>query len=198
METVVLASGSETRKSMLSAAGVSFDVLPAVVDEEEIKAALQAEGSDSAFIAESLAEHKARVVSRKLPIPLVIGADQVLECDNKIFSKPVNLVAAKEQLKFLRGKDHTLISSVVLFRNGQRLWHNTDSALLRMREFSDDFLDSYVTKLSYDLLQGPGCYKVEGPGIQLFSKITGDHFTILGLPLLPLLYYLRMQRVMAE
>jgi septum formation protein len=198
METVVLASGSETRKSMLSAAGVSFDVLPAVVDEEEIKAALQAEGSDSAFIAESLAEHKARVVSRKLPIPLVIGADQVLECDNKIYSKPVNLVAAKEQLKFLRGKDHTLISSVVLFRNGQRLWHNTDSALLRMREFSDDFLDNYVTKLGNDLLQGPGCYKVEGQGIQLFSKITGDHFTILGLPLLPLLYYLRLQSVIAE
>jgi septum formation protein len=198
METVVLASGSETRKSMLSAAGVSFEVLPAVVDEEEIKAALQAEGSDSAFIAESLAEHKARVVSRKLPIPLVIGADQILECDNKIYSKPVNLMAAKEQLKFLRGKDHTLISSVVLFRNGQRLWHNTDSALLRMREFSDDFLDNYVTKLSDDLLQGPGCYKVEGQGIQLFSKITGDYFTILGLPLLPLLYYLRLQRVIAE
>ena len=97
METVVLASGSETRKSMLSAAGVSFEVLPAVIDEEEIKAALQAEGSDSAFIAESLAEHKARVISRKLPTALVIGADQILECDNKIYSKPINLMAAKEQ-----------------------------------------------------------------------------------------------------
>jgi septum formation protein len=198
METVVLASGSDTRKSMLSAAGVAFEVLPAVVDEEEIKAALQAEGSDSAFVAESLAEHKARVVSRKLPTLLVIGADQILECDNKIYSKPVNLTAAKEQLKLLRGKDHTLISSVVLFRNGQRLWHNTDSALLRMRQFSDDFLDNYVTKLGDDLLRGPGCYKVEGQGIQLFSKITGDHFTILGLPLLPLLDYLRLQGAVAE
>jgi septum formation protein len=198
METVVLASGSETRKSMLSAAGVSFEVLPAVVDEEEIKAALQAEGSDSAFIAESLAEHKARVVSRKLPTALVIGADQILECGNKIYSKPLDLTAANEQLKSLRGKDHTLISSVVLFRNGQRLWHNTDNAFLQMREFSDNFLDNYIAELGDDLLQGPGCYKVEERGIQLFSKITGDHFTILGLPLLPLLDYLRLQGAVAE
>jgi len=198
METVVLASGSETRKSMLLAAGVSFEILPAVVDEDEIKAALQAEGSDPYFIAESLAEHKARVVSRKLPTALVIGADQILECDNKIYSKPVNIMAARGQLKSLRGKDHTLISSVVLFRSGQRLWHNTDSALLRMRKFSDDFLDNYVTSLGDELLQGPGCYKVEGQGIQLFSRITGDHFTILGLPLLPLLDYLRLQGSVAE
>lgn len=198
METVVLASGSETRKSMLSAAGVFFEVLPAVIDEDEIKSALRAEGSDSAFISESLAEHKARVVSRKLPSPLILGADQILECDNKIYSKPVNLAAAKEQLKTLRGKDHTLISSVVVFRNGQRLWHNTDRALLRMREFSNDFLDDYVTELGEELLEGPGCYKVEGRGIQLFSRITGDHFTILGLPLLPLLDYLRLQGAVAE
>lgn len=198
METVVLASGSETRKSMLSAAGVFFEVLPAVIDEDEIKSALRAEGSDSAFIAESLAEHKARVVSRKLPSPLILGADQILECDNKIYSKPVNLAAAKEQLKTLRGKDHTLISSVVVFRNGQRLWHNTDRALLRMRDFSNDFLDDYVTELGEELLEGPGCYKVEGRGIQLFSRITGDHFTILGLPLLPLLDYLRLQGAVAE
>ena len=198
METVILASGSETRKSMLLAAGLSFEVLPAVVDEDEIKAALQAEGSDAAFIAESLAEHKARVVSRKLPSALVIGADQILECDNKIYSKPLDLMAAQQQLRMLRGKDHGLISSVVLFRNGQRVWHNTDSALLRMREFSDDFVDNYVTDLGDDLLQGPGCYKVEGRGIQLFSKITGDHFTILGLPLLALLDYLRLQGVVAK
>jgi len=198
METVVLASGSETRKSMLTAAGVSFEILPAVIDEEEIKAALLAEGSDPAFIAESLAEHKARVVSRKLPSALVIGADQILECEDKLYSKPVDLAAAQQQLRTLRGKDHKLISSVVLFRNGQRLWHNTDSALLRMREFSDGFLDNYVMKLGDDLLQGPGCYKIEGQGIQLFSKITGDHFTILGLPLLALLDYLRLQGVMAE
>jgi septum formation protein len=183
---------------MLSAAGVFFEVLPAVIDEDEIKSALRAEGSDSAFIAESLAEHKARVVSRKLPSPLILGADQILECDNKIYSKPVNLAAAKEQLKTLRGKDHTLISSVVVFRNGQRLWHNTDRALLRMREFSNDFLDDYVTELGEELLEGPGCYKVEGRGIQLFSRITGDHFTILGLPLLPLLDYLRLQGAVAE
>jgi len=198
METVVLASGSETRKSMLSAAGVFFEVLPAVVDEDEIKSALRAEGSDSAFIAESLAEHKARVVSRKLPTPLVLGADQILECDNKIYSKPVNLAAAKEQLISLRGKDHILISSVVVFRNAQRLWHNTDRALLRMRDFSNDFLDDYVAELGEELLEGPGCYKVEGRGIQLFSRITGDHFTVLGLPLLPLLDYLRLQGAVAE
>ncbi|NKB20354.1 MAG: septum formation protein Maf [Alphaproteobacteria bacterium] len=198
METVVLASGSETRKSMLLAAGVSFEILPAAIDEEEIKAALLAEGSDSAFMAEALAEHKARVVSRKLPTALVIGSDQILECGNNIYSKPVDVAAAKDQLSALRGKDHELISSVVVYRNNQRLWHHTDRALLRMRVFSDEFLDSYVSELGAELFQGPGSYRIEGQGIQLFSKITGDHFTILGLPLLPLLDYLRLQGAIAE
>lgn len=198
MESVVLASGSKTRKSMLEAAGVSFEILPAIVDEEEIKASLQAEGSDAAFVAEALAEHKAGSVSRKLPGALVIGADQILECENKVYSKPVDLTAAEKQLRDLCGKEHRLISAVVVFRDNQRLWHHTDSALLRMRKFSDDFLSHYLERLGDDLLESPGCYRVEERGIQLFSKITGDHFTVLGLPLLPLLDYLRLQRVVAR
>ncbi len=198
MESVILASGSETRKTMLEAAGVLFEILPAIIDEDEIKASLLAEGSDAAFIAEALAEHKARYVSRKLPGAVVIGADQILECENNIFSKPVDLTTAEEQLRDLCGKEHSLISSVVVFRDNQRLWHHTDTALLRMRKFSDDFLSHYVDELGNDLLESPGCYRVEDRGIQLFSKITGDHFTILGLPLLPLLDYLRLQGVMAK
>ena len=198
MESVVLASSSKTRKTMLEAAGVLFETFPAIVDEDEIKASLQAEGSDAAFIAEALAEHKASYVSRKLPGVLVIGADQILECENRIYSKPVDLTVAKDQLSDLCGKEHSLISSVVVFRDNQRLWHHTDSAFLRMRKFSTDFLSFYIDELGQDLLESPGCYRVEDRGIQLFSKITGDHFTILGLPLLPLLDYLRIQGVVAE
>ncbi|MBK20513.1 MAG: septum formation protein Maf [Rhodospirillaceae bacterium] len=198
METITLASQSETRRKLLTSAGVEFTTLPAAIDEEEIRSSLESEGADPAAIAETLAEHKARVISRKRPGDLVIGADQILECEKTIFSKPVDFDTAKDQLTKLRGKDHQLCSSVVVFHNSERVWHNTDTAHLRMRNFSDDFLNTYIEKLGEKLLYGPGCYQVEGLGIQLFSRITGDHFTILGLPLLPLLDYLRLRGAISE
>ena len=198
MEKIILASSSKTRTALLISAGVSFENRPANIDEEEITAALVAEKCEPFIISESLAEHKALVVSRKTPGYLVIGADQILEYEKSILSKPKNQIEAREHLCLLRDMDHKLISSVVVAKDGRRLWHNTDVALLRMRNFSDGFLDAYLRDLGEDLFDGSGCYRVEGSGIQLFARITGDYFTILGLPLLALLDYLRLQGVVAE
>ena len=198
MDKIILASSSKTRTALLMSAGVSFESRTANIDEEEITAALIAERCEPAVIAESLAEHKALVVSRKTPGNLVIGADQILEYEKSILSKPKNQTEAREQLCLLRDMDHKLISSVVVAKDGRRLWHNTDVALLKMRNFSDGFLDAYLTELGESLGDGSGCYRVEGFGIQLFARITGDYFTILGLPLLALLDYLRVQGVIAK
>ena len=192
MDNIVLASGSATRQKMLTDAGISFELNFAQFDEHEIKDALLLEGVKPPLIAEALAEHKSCAVSRRLPERLVVGADQVLGSGRKIYSKPENLNIAREQLISLRGKEHYLTSSVVVSRNGERLWHHNDTALLQMRNFSDRFLDSYISKEGDGLLDSPGCYRVEGLGVQLFSSIEGDFFTILGLPLLPLLDYLRL------
>ena len=198
MDKIILASSSKTRTALLMSAGVSFENRPANIDEEEITAALIAERCEPLVIAECLAEHKALVVSRKIPGNLVIGADQILEYEKSILSKPKNQTEAREQLYLLRDMDHKLISSVVVAKDGKRLWHNTDIALLKMRNFSDGFLDAYLAGLGESLGDGSGCYRVEGFGIQLFARITGDYFTILGLPLLALLDYLRVQGVIAK
>ena len=198
MENIVLASSSTTRQKILKAAGVAFEIKTAQVDEREIKTALLEGGAEPPFIAEALAEHKSCAVSRHLSERLVLGADQVLECENKFYSKPETLDNAREQLLSLRGKEHCLTSSVVVSQNGERVWHYNETALLQMRSFSDRFLDSYILKERDRLLDGPGCYRVEGLGIQLFSRIEGNFFTILGLPLLPLLDYLRLCGGIAE
>ncbi len=196
--TVVLASASGTRRRLLEDAGVALMVAPARIDEEEIKASLTAEGADGAAIAETLAEHKARYVSRHHPGRLVIGADQLLEQDGVIYSKPVDREAARAQLSALRGRQHTLIDCVCVLRDGVRLWHQMDSARLFMRDYSDDFLDVYLDSIGDQALDGPGAYRLEGLGVQLFARIEGDYFTILGLPLLPLLDYLRVQGAIAK
>lgn len=198
MHELILASSSKTRAALLVSAGISFEIRAANIDEEEIQSSLLAEKCDPLVIAEILAENKALVISRKAAGSLVIGADQILECGNAVLSKPKSETEAREQLCLLRNTEHKLISSVVVARDGERLWHNTDVALLRMRNFSNGFLDSYLANLKDDLLSGSGCYRVEGPGIQLFERITGDYSTILGLPLLALLDYLRVQGVVAE
>ena len=198
MKKIILASSSKTRTALLVSAGVCFENRPAKIDEEEIRASLVAEKCEPFVIAEVLAEHKALVVSMKNPGSLVIGADQILEYEKSILSKPKSHAEAKEQLCLLRDTDHKLISSVIVAKDGKRLWHNTDIALLRMRNFSDPFLDNYLIDLGEDLFDGSGCYRVEGLGIQLFARITGDYFTILGLPLLALLDYLRLQGAIAE
>ena len=197
MSEVVLASGSLTRKKILEDAGLVFGVEVPNVDEQEIKEALLLKGASGEDIAGFLAEHKSCTVSARVPSAFVIGADQVLECEGEVYSKPEDLVAAKDQLTTLRGKKHTLISSVVVAESGRRIWEHTDKSLLHMRKFSDSFLDDYILKQGKPLLDSPGCYQVESAGIQLFSRIEGNYFTILGLPLLPLLNYLRLRGVVA-
>ncbi|WP_114859340.1 Maf family protein [Azospirillum brasilense] len=196
--TVVLASGSRTRAEMLERAGVRVTLAPAAVDEEEIKLAARAEGAPVEDVAEALAELKAQRVTRKHPGALVIGADQMLECEGRWFDKPADRDAARAQLQDLRGKAHRLVSCAVVIRDGERLWHHVDRARLTMRPFSDAFLESYLNAAGDDVLGSVGAYHLEGLGAQLFHRVDGDFFTILGLPLLPLLGFLRVHGVIAE
>ncbi len=190
-EQIVLASGSITRRRLLEAAGVPFDVEPANVDEDEFKLGLRAEGAAGIEIAEVLAEAKAMYVSRKRAGRMILGADQILECDGETFDKPVNREDAVRQLRSLRGRRHELISYAVIVRDGQRIWQGVDRARLEMRETSDEFIDAYLDTIGDDVYNGPGGYRVEALGVQLFRRIDGSHYTILGLPLLALLDYLR-------
>ena len=189
--TIVLASASQARRALLTAAGLDLVVDPAAVDEGALKASLAAEGAGPAAIAEALAELKASRVSSRHPGRLVIGADQILECDGRSFDKPANLAAARLQLSALRGRRHSLYSAALAMRDGHRLWHHVGRADLTMRAFSDSFLDSYLDRAGPAATASVGAYQLEGLGAQLFARIEGDYFTILGLPLLPLLEFLR-------
>ena len=193
---IILASGSATRRAMLEQAGVPFVVDTAPVDEAAVKQAMRAETDNPARVAEVLAELKAARVSARHPGAIVIGADQLLECDRHWFDKPADREAARAQLLALRDKSHRLVSSVVALRDGQRLWHHTDAARLDMRRFSDAFLDDYLERAGAAVLSSVGAYQLEGLGAQLFRAVEGDHFTILGLHLLPLLDFLRENGVL--
>jgi septum formation protein len=195
---VVLASGSVTRARLLQAAGISFATDVPAIDEAEVKHSLKAAGATSAVIAETLAELKAQRISRRHPGALVLGADQVLDCAGLVYDKPDDLAAARRQLLALRGRRHELISAVVVLRDGARIWHHVGRAGLTMRDFSNDFLDRYLAAADAAVLSSVGAYQLEGPGAQLFQRIEGDYFTILGLPLLPLLDFLREHRVIAK
>lgn len=193
---VVLASASASRRALLQAAGVAFEVVVAPVDEEEAKRSLKQEGASGAAIAETLAALKARAVARRMPDRMVIGADQVLDCDGRLYDKPPHRGAARAQLLELRGRTHTLLSAVSVFEGDREVWHHLARARLRMRDFSETFLDAYLDAAGDDVLGSVGAYRLEGPGAQLFSRIEGDWFTILGLPLLPLLDYLRVRQAL--
>lgn len=188
---IILASGSVTRRAMLENAGVDFIVDVSPVDEAAIKAAMRQETNNPARVAEVLAEAKATRVSLRNPGTIVIGCDQMLDCDGVWFDKPESPAEARAQLAALRDKTHRLTSSVVCLRDGKRLFHHTESAKLTMRRFSDAFLDDYVEKVGDGVLSSVGAYQLEGRGAQLFMLVEGDHFTILGLPLLALLDFLR-------
>ncbi len=190
-ETVYLASASATRARLLDAAGIPVVAEPAAVDEEEIKAAFHAERRSAADCAAALAEAKAARISARHPEALVIGADQMLDCNGVWFDKPVDLAHARAHLLALRGKRHALISAVAVLRRGAVLWHTVDRAELTMRPFSDEFLHHYLVAAGDDALTSVGAYRLEGLGAQLFERIDGDFFSILGLPLLPLLDFLR-------
>jgi len=194
---VVLASGSRTRAAILRNAGISCVFEAAGIDEDEVKRALRKEGAGTVEAAETIAELKAIKVSRRHAGALVIGADQMLECGDAWFDKPADLEHARAHLKALRGKEHFLVSAVAVARDGSLLWRHVDRARLRMRQFSEGFLEAYLREVGDTACQSVGAYQLEGQGSQLFSEIAGDYFTILGLPLLPLLDFLRNHGVVA-
>lgn len=196
--TLVLASASAARRAVLEAAGVPFEVRRAAIDEDAVKAGLKAERAPVEDVAVTLAEMKARRVARNLSDRLVVGADQMLACGGMWFDKPADLGHARAHLQALRGKTHELISAAVVVHQGNRLWHHVGRARLTMRPFSDGFIDRYLEAVGDKALESVGAYQLEGLGAQLFEKVEGDYFTVLGLPLLPLLDYLRVRKVLAS
>lgn len=192
---LVLASASRSRAALLHNAGLAFTQDVARIDEAAVKAALLAEGADTARAAETLAELKAQRVAPRHPGALVLGADQMLESGSRWFDKAADSAEAAATLRALAGKTHRLVSAICLVRDGVRLWHHVAEARLTMRPLSDAFIAAYLEDIGSAALDSAGAYQVEGRGAQLFSRIEGDHFTILGLPLLPLLDVLRNHRV---
>jgi len=194
---IVLASASITRHDILTAAGVPHIVDAPELDECEIKSVLRARNTSGPEMAKALAIAKAMSVSSKYPSAMVLGADQVLQCGGETLDKPVDRNDALRQLRLLRGKTHRLISCAAIVCKGIKVWVAEDTAKLVVRKnASDGFLDEYLSTVGNEALQGPGGYRVEARGAQLFSRIDGSHFTILGLPLLPLLDYLRKNGVL--
>ncbi len=193
---LVLASQSTARAALLTAAGLRFEARPARVDEAAVKQACRAEGADAAGAALTLAGLKARRI--RDPDALVIGADQILVCDETWFDKPADLDGARTQLQALRGQTHRLVTAVVCVRGGQEVWRHVTEPRLRMRGFSDAFLDEYLASEGDAILACVGAYRLEGLGIHLFDDVQGEHAAILGLPLLPLLGFLRQHGVVAS
>jgi septum formation protein len=181
---------------VLRNAGLAFDQIAARVDEDAVKAALRAQHAGAAACAERLAEMKAINVSVQHPDAVVIGGDQMLDCEGVWFDKPADRAGARRQLLALRGKTHRLVNSLVVASGGQRIWHFADSPAITVRAFSDDFLDEYLATVGENAFHSVGGYQLEGPGSQLFTKIEGDFFSVLGMPLLPLLAFLREHGVL--
>jgi septum formation protein len=195
---LILASRSPGRAAVLRQAGVAVEVLPAGVDETAVKDAMRADAAPPRDIADALAELKARRVAAKHPGRLVLGADQVLVCDGRLYDKPRDLDDARAQLASLRGRRHELLSAGVVFENAAPVWRHVGRAELTMRPFSDAFLDAYVAEEGDELLGTVGAYRLEGRGAQLFASVAGDIFTIVGIPLLELLAFLRSRGVCRE
>lgn len=195
---LVLASGSATRRALLEAAGVAVAVHPADVDERALRDRLIAADPNVSHesIALALAEAKAETVSRARPDAFVVGADQVLSCDGRLFEKPVSIDEARSQLTWLRGKTHALHSAVALAANGRVVWRDLQTARLTIRPFSEAAREDYLARAGESVLTSVGAYRIEGPAVQLFEEIDGDHTTILGLPLLPLFAELRRREVL--
>ncbi|WP_340109824.1 Maf family protein [Pikeienuella sp. HZG-20] len=198
MTALILASGSPTRAAMLRRAGVMVEIAPARVDEAETKLSLRAAGVSPRDQADSLAEMKAVRVSTRHPGALVIGADQVLDLAGEALDKPESVAAAREDLLRLRGARHELFSAAVIALDGAPIWRHIGRARLTMRRFSEAFIDDYLASIGDDVFSTVGGYRIEETGAQLFARVEGDWFTILGLPLLELLAFLRVRGVLQE
>lgn len=192
---IILASASTARSALLSATGLAFDIRAAHIDEGANKHSAKAEGLSADETALLLAELKAQRVARSNPDALVIGCDQLLVCDGQWFDKPHDQAAARTQLLTLRGRTHTLVTAILCQRGDQRLWHHIAHPKLTMRNFSEPFLETYLAAEGLTVTTTVGAYRLEGPGIHLFDRIDGDHPSILGLPLLQLLGFLRQHGV---
>ena len=193
---LLLASASAARRAVLEAAGLVVSARAAAVDEAAIKAGARAEGRSAAETALLLADAKAERIARSAPEALVIGADQMLVCEGAWYDKQADLAAARRQLLALRGRAHVLVTAVVCRRHGVRIWQHVAEPRLVMRDFSEAFLDAYLAAEGERVLASVGAYRLEGPGVQLFREIRGEHAAILGLPLLPLLDFLRAHGVL--
>ena len=200
---MILASASQIRSRILASAGVEHNCIASNIDETEIKNAFKKKGENIETVAIALAAAKASTVAKSL-ISLdhtdffIISADQILECEGRWFDKPSDKGAAQETLLVLRGKTHHLVSAVTVFHEEKCIWRYIETPVLRMRNFSDKFLASYLESSTPEILESVGAYRLESSGVQLFSHIDGNYFTILGLPLLALLGFLREMKVLAE
>jgi septum formation protein len=194
-QPLVLASKSAVRHAVLRNAGIAVEVVPADIDERAIER--QVGTDDGGEVAALLAREKARTIAAARPGRLVLGADQTLALGERRFSKPVDRAAARDQLKALRGRTHALTSAIALAQSDALMWEHREVARLTMRDFSDDFLDAYLDEAGMAVTSSVGGYQLEKAGIQLFERIEGDHFVILGLPLLALLQFLRRQGLLA-
>ena len=190
-ERIVLASGSRFRRAMLEAAGVDLDVAPARIDERAVEQTLEGSGATPEDLAQVLAEAKALEVSERQPGRLVLGCDQTLSLGDELFHKPEDMEDARRHLLKLSGRTHQLSSAAVLARNGAALWRHVGIARLTMRRLEPAFIGRHLARVGPMALNSVGAYQIEGEGVQLFEKIEGDHFTIVGLPLLPVLAALR-------
>ena len=198
MTDLVLASASAARRQLLENAGVSFSVEAAGIDEAAIKESLAAEQATGSRVAEVLAELKAMRVSIRHPGKFVLGCDQVLDLNGRLFDKPADLAEAADHLRALSGKRHSLATAAVIAQNGAAIWRDIAVPQLTMRSLSPEFIDDYLTQVGEAATSSVGAYQLEGLGAQLFERVDGDFFSILGLPLLSVLGFLRVNGVIAN